>query len=207
MFGGLRMFAKDFGELLSGERILWSGQPQQGLLLTSMDVFLIPFSLFWAGFAIFWEMTVLQSKAPPSFALFGIPFILIGIYVAAGRFFVDAWMRRNTHYALTNRRILIVRRSLSPSFTSLYLNQLPQSDLIERGSGRGTIRFGPPQMIYWGPRVSFGAWVPSLDPTPQFLGIEDARRVYDQIQRASMPRSDTIDVAPDYGTRAPTVST
>jgi hypothetical protein len=30
-----------------------------------------------------------------------------------------------------------------------------------------------------------GIWTPALDPTPQFVAIEDAQRIYDQIDRAS----------------------
>ncbi len=41
------------GRLLNGERVVWEGQPAGGLLLSSRDTFLIPFSLFWCGFAVF----------------------------------------------------------------------------------------------------------------------------------------------------------
>jgi hypothetical protein len=170
--------------LQSGERIIWSGTPAQGVLLTSRDWLLIPFSLMWGGFAIFWEATVLtQAKAPNFFALWGIPFILIASYFIAGRFLFDAWVRRGISYALTNRRILISRSAPFSNFTALTLNRLPDASLSERADGRGTIRFGQ-QAPIWG-RRGFASWTPSLDPTPQFIAIENARSVFDQIQMAS----------------------
>ena len=39
--------------------------------------------------------------------LFGIPFVLIGIYITIGRFFVDAWRRKGTSYGLTTARVII----------------------------------------------------------------------------------------------------
>jgi hypothetical protein len=43
-------------ELNPGEKMIWTGQPQQSLLLRSSDIFVIPFNLFFCGFAIFWEI-------------------------------------------------------------------------------------------------------------------------------------------------------
>ena len=169
--------------LLDGEKILWSGRPTQGLLFTARDWFLIPFSVFWCGFAIFWETMVLRSKASSLFALWGMPFILAGVYFTVGRFAVDLWLRRRTRYGLTNRRILIVRSGAFSKVTSVSLDRLPDMYLNERPDGRGTIRFGHPAP-YWG-GAGWVAWMPSSDPTPQFIAIDDAERVFDRVQRAS----------------------
>src|SRR3954468_4100943 len=94
-------------ELARDERILWSGQPRQGLTLRAGDVLMIPFSLFWCGFAVFWEWSVLHSGAPGLFALWGLPFIGMGIYLVVGRFFAESWQRARTYYAVTSERVLI----------------------------------------------------------------------------------------------------
>ena len=49
------------GLLLKGERMVWWGQPAQGLLFTSKDWFMVPFSLMFLGFSVFWEPTLQPS--------------------------------------------------------------------------------------------------------------------------------------------------
>lgn len=171
--------------LLSGERIVWSGAPGQGLLLTSADMMMIPFSLVWCGFTIVWETTAFSQGGPAFFLLFGAAFVLVGVYLVVGRFVLDALVRRDMQYAVTNKRILISRAGLFSKFTALSLDGLPEATLSERANGRGTIRFGRPVQFLTGGTGSFVNWTPSLDPTPQLLNIEDARTVFDQIQRQS----------------------
>ena len=62
--------------LQPGEGLLWTGSPNPNRLFSGKDFFLIPFSLMWGGFAIFWEGSVLAfgrgaNQAPVFFALWG----------------------------------------------------------------------------------------------------------------------------------------
>jgi hypothetical protein len=180
------MTTTDLSErLLTGEAIVWSGKPRQGFCLTGRDWLMIPFSLMWGGFAVFWETTVLaQPQAPFIMKIWGIPFVLIGLYLIVGRFLLDAWVRNGTHYAVTDRRILISRSGPFRKFTALSLDRLPDTSLSQGPNGTGTIRFGQ-QASPWGSGNGFSAWSPALDPTPQFIAIENAQSVFDQIQLAA----------------------
>jgi hypothetical protein len=82
--------------LAPGEDVLWTGTPKQGFMLHPFDALLIPFSLLWAGFAIFWETMAIKTGAPMFFWLWGVPFVLVGIYMTIGRFFYDRYVRART---------------------------------------------------------------------------------------------------------------
>jgi len=176
-------------ELEPGERLLWSGQPRQGLLLRSNDWFMIPFSLLWGGFAIFWELGVLGIVAtvakPMSFvmALFGIPFVLVGLYLIVGRFFVDSRIRAKTYYGVTHQRAIIVSGLLSRKVTSLPFKNMPQVTLTERSDRSGTITFGQPVPFAF---MSEGLNWPGMEGrmVPNFGLIENAKEVYRQIRNA-----------------------
>ena len=169
-------------ELGSGEKLLWSGRPQQGLRLRASDALLIPFSLMWGGFAIFWEYSALQT-GPLFFALWGIPFVGVGLYLIAGRFFVDAWQRARTHYGLTNQRVLIVAGLRSRQVTSLPLRTLADVSLQERSDRSGTIQFGHVPAPYgWMARSGWPG--PGRHLPPAFELIENVRSVYTQLQQA-----------------------
>jgi hypothetical protein len=168
--------------LMPGEKLIWEGQPPAGLLFVTQDFFLIPFGAVFLGFSIFWIVAATNTDQSPSifFPLFGIPFVLVGLYTLIGRFFTDIWLRRRTAYAVTDKRILINRQPPFPRFTALSLAQLIEIDLVERGDGSGTIRFGP-QTPWW--NMEEGQVIYA---TPKFVAIPDARRVFDMIQNAKM---------------------
>jgi Bacterial PH domain len=170
-------------QLSSGEKLVWSGQPRAGIRLRWSDVFMIPFSILWCGFAIFWESMVVRKGAPVFMMFWGIPFVLVGLYIVFGRFIVDAMTRTKTFYGITNERIIIISGLFSQEIKSLNLRTLTDVSLSERSDGSGTITFGPVYpMGRWMPAGSWpgaGRYAP-----PAFDMIERAKDVYEIIRQA-----------------------
>ena len=170
-------------ELGAGERVVWSGRPRQGLVLRGSDALAIPFTLLWCGFAIFWEHGVMTSNAPAFFALWGIPFVLVGLYMVVGRFFFDAKQRAHTFYAVTSERILIVSGVFSRKVKSLSLGTLIDVSLTENRSGEGEIAFGP-QNTFPSFLGSSGWPGTQQHQPPRFELVADAKSVYEKIRGA-----------------------
>jgi hypothetical protein len=176
------------GELLPGEEVLWAGQPDPSVLFNSTDLFLVPFSILWGGFALFWEGTVLTSGRqghgyPLFFALWGIPFVLVGIYFIVGRFFYKHRLKLTTHYAVTNKRVLIKSGLVRQGVRSLYIGSLPSIERSIRTNGTGSIIFGnagPFSSWYANSGMEFLARGRGAVPLG-FFDIRDCRRVYDII--------------------------
>lgn len=124
-----------------GEAVLWKGKPEKGHLFTSQDVFMIPFSIMWCGFALFWEGTVLSTNAPFFFKLWGIPFVCMGLYLVFGRFIWTAYIRKRTAYVITNKKIIRIRGN---KIDMLDGRNMPSVHVTANKDGSGTIRFGQP---------------------------------------------------------------
>lgn len=171
-------------ELGTGERLLWTGMPRQGVCFRAGDALAVPFSLLWGGFAVFWEYNVVNSnKAPFFFMLWGIPFVLMGIYLIAGRFLFDSYQRTRIYYGVTDRRVLILSGIWTREVKAISLQNLNETSLTERSDGSGDITFGSMNPMYTMWRGT--AW-PGMDKkmVPAFELIDDVRQVYNLIQQA-----------------------
>jgi hypothetical protein len=170
------------------ERVLWHGAPPSGLLLRREDVFLIPFSMLWFGFALFWQASVMgligggtRYAEPPTFVLIvGFFFVCIGLYFAFGRFAWDAYVRGGTRYALTNRRALIQTVGVFGQVESFALTPSSEITSSEDSGGYGTITFGQTPRLARGhnlPGVISGAFM-----FERITNVREAMRVIREIQ-------------------------
>ena len=163
----------------SNEKLIWTGRPKKGITFRLEDLFLIPFSLLWCGFAIFWFIGAWTSGAPFLFAMFGIPFVIIGLIFVFGRFIIDAKQREHTFYGLTNDRIIIKSGIFKQSVRSFNIKTMSDIECSEKKDKSGTIAIGPKNpWMFMGAGMS---WWPGIKAAPSLELIQDVRKVYNQI--------------------------
>ncbi|MBI5858037.1 MAG: hypothetical protein HZB42_10380 [Sphingobacteriales bacterium] len=158
--------------LIRGEKILWIGKPKAGIKFRTTDIYLIPFSFLWFGFAVFWTVTASRAGA---FALFGIPFVAIGFYMAIGRFFTDAYQRTRTIYAISDNRVIIKSGFFYRNVTSYNIKSLPEVTIREKSDGSGSITFGIGYRNFWYNNWSY--W-PGTKEHYEIEFIDNVRNVY-----------------------------
>lgn len=176
-------------ELLPGESIVWAGRPNPRIVFHHQDAILIPFSLLWGGFAIFWEAGVMglgplgtHSGQPWGFGvIWGIPFVLIGQYLIWGRFLYSFWKKAHIYYAVTNRRVIAVQRVPNRKVTSAYIDALPTLMKSVRRDGIGTVTFAQAESLF-SHRRGWATWDSMSDgDIPAFVDVNDADEVHQQI--------------------------
>lgn len=125
-----------------GEQVLWSGRGGGGIAFSSIDFFLIPFFLIWTSIPAMVFFVPGDGEGAPPLPILFIPalFLIIGSYMLVGRFFVDAFRRTNTFYAVTDRRALILKQAFGARFHSIPLT--PELELNVTPGAKTTITFG-----------------------------------------------------------------
>ena len=161
--------------LHKGEQLAWSGKPRGGIRLDKADVVLVPLSLIWGGFALFWSSHVLSvERIPMLFAVLATLFLLLAAYVTVGRFFAD-WMRRaHTYYAITDRRVIIARGWLNRDVRALELFRLHDFSIDESRDGSGSIGFDSTNPEMWSTNAwsaLSGRFVPGFERVEHVRGV------------------------------------
>ncbi|HCS21460.1 MAG TPA: hypothetical protein DIW47_13025 [Bacteroidetes bacterium] len=165
MFSELQEAKQLFTDQLSGkEQILWASRPIQGLRLRNSDKYMIPFSLLWCATVVIWEwFTLSMGELGKTMAWFGVPFMLIGLYLLIGRFFMDAFIRRNTFYALSSKKILVKTGRWNSSIDQFPLKSIKRITVEQGKGGSGTLR------CYDGGNTS----ILQLEMIPEMLRVAD----------------------------------
>ncbi|MFG1291995.1 hypothetical protein [Xanthobacter versatilis] len=169
------------GRLLPGERILWTGQPGQGVIFTARDIPLTLFFLVWTGFPTFGVVSQ-GLKGNWAFPIFALPFLVVGTYMLVFRYFFDVWIRARTFYAITDRRVLIWRDAPGPwrSFMALDRSRI---DVTEWAGSpeRGTVYLADSAALRAGSFRTSGFQLQNT--RPQFYAIAEPERVFNLLQQ------------------------
>ena len=73
---------------------------------------------------------LLECSGRQTLDLVGVPFVLIGLYLVVGRFFVEASKRKRIFYGITTNGLLRFPRFFSRTVTSVNLRTLSDSRLL-----------------------------------------------------------------------------
>jgi hypothetical protein len=138
-----------------GERMLWAARPDKriaGLLSFGIWLFAIPwtaFALFWTAFpmsALFEMYTGVNIGAPKGtppiimwvFAIFGVPFVLVGIGMLLAPFAAirSGW---RTLYVLTNKRLAVLEGGRTVHVVNIRPDEISGLSRKEGPDGRGTL--------------------------------------------------------------------
>ena len=176
--------------LFDGEEIVWTGRPDPSVNFDRRDLTLIPFSIAWAGFAIFatagfvsgYVEAVESGGQPGSFLFLALAagFSLLGLYLLVGRFFNKRWNKRRLYYALTDHRVLILKTATTPPVLAVPWDKVPAIGKAEGFGGTGTVTFSKARWWktdYGNTGLEFFTLLPS-GRVMAFYDIAEVDRVY-----------------------------
>lgn len=118
------------------EVVLWHGQPGPGKLPIRARIPML-FALSWLGISLLWEVLVIVLAGFPM-ALFGIPFVLIGLFVLFGAIKHIGQLKGRIAYAITDQRLLVQEGNRIRTFTP---EMLPPMQIRMNRDGTGSIFF------------------------------------------------------------------
>jgi hypothetical protein len=126
------------GELKPGETVLWQSAPiARRHRMMALPIFL--FAIPWTAFSVFWM--AMAASGSGFFALFGLPFLLIGVGMLCSPWWA-ARLARRTAYALTTDRAIIL--TPAPFGSGISVRSFAPADLagverVQRGDGSGDL--------------------------------------------------------------------
>ena len=137
----------------AGKSLRWIGRPGAWRAFAWTSLIWI-FGIPWLAFSLFWEGAVLgsllMSKGAPFagstgqtmgwvMALFGLPFVLIGLGMLLAPFAAFRTARR-TVYALTNKRFITITEGRTRHVKSILPDLIRSIERKERPDGSGNLR-------------------------------------------------------------------
>jgi hypothetical protein len=171
-------------EMRRGERPVWAERPVPGTA-RRLTFARLRLGLFFTGFAVFWMAAAFLIVGAGDFGtfgalfpLFGIPFIVAGLFIMASAVNV-ARRLASTVYGLSTERVLILNDRPRYEMRAVDLAALTGSERVERDDGTGDLAVVDGHGAYGGKRE----WL---------FGVPDVTRLsaeYEKLRREAAERS------------------
>ena len=167
-------FAFDVHQVLTpNETLLWHSKPKKSSFIINNIIKMMPIAIIWIIFDGFFIMTLFSTGAFSSMLFFIIPFFvlhLMPVWIWLSHMITANRKWKNTHYALTDKRIIIQSGFIGMQYQSLYYKDIRNIQLkvgiIDKLLNVGDIYFD----------------VQSSEQCA-FLDIEDVYEVYPRLQQ------------------------
>jgi len=192
-------------ELEPGERLLWSGQPKQGIrpphkspTMNTMWFYLwVPLSLFFLAVALFFGLPSGFARAGSFLIAFvGVLVVALNLYLIFGRHLVGSSRRSHLFYGVTDKRVIFLTLGRRRETKSLALSGIREIFLIDHADETGDIVFVEfPAEGLRGMLLQAASWgvgklgLSSQSLRPTFENIENAGSVYDVVSEAQIASS------------------
>ncbi len=85
-------------------------------------------------------------------ALWGLPFIAVGLYLLFGRFIYASYLKNRTYYVITNKKLIIRRGNKIEIYNGV---ELPPMSVRLHKNGNGTIIFSEETYVRRGRRLTY----------------------------------------------------
>lgn len=180
--------------LSAGETVLWHGKPKKSAFVATKSLTMMPIAIIW----LIIDMGAIMSMTgggPESFV--AIPFFalhLMPVWIWLGNVLTANRRWQNTHYYVTNRRIIIQSGFLAVNETALYYKDIRNTNLkiglLDKLFNTGDVCFDTGTYTHTrnGNRLI----------THNFEDLDNAQEVYSKVQRIVLDMQTDIEYPNAY---------
>lgn len=180
--------------LSAGETVLWHGKPKKSAFVATKSLTMMPIAIIW----LIIDMGAIMSMTgggPESFV--AIPFFalhLMPVWIWLGNVLTANRRWQNTHYYVTNRRIIIQGGFLAVNETALYYKDIRNTNLkiglLDKLFNTGDVCFDTGTYTHTrnGNRLI----------THNFEDLDNAQEVYSKVQRIVLDMQTDIEYPNAY---------
>ena len=118
--------------IVKGEEIIWSGKPKKSAFIINKILIMLPFALFWLLIDLSFIIPLISAEDNAQILWFIIPFFafhLMPVWIWLSNVLTANKKWKNTEYAVTNKRIIIMSGFIGMNCESIYYKDIENVEL------------------------------------------------------------------------------